>query len=368
MPIADAPRTGCAPSPPQHAAAGATLTGCAAALDGGPRPLAGCATLRGMMDAPLHVLLTGRLDAGERLAWLAALRHACPGVRWLDDTAARAAPARVRAAVVANPPPGSLQGLPALALIQSLWAGVDRLLADPTLPDGVPIARMVDPMMSAAMAETALWAVLALQRDFFVYARQQQARQWQQLPQRRASETRVTVLGLGEMGRSAAQAIARQGLAVTGWAAHERPGRSVPAGVQAIFGDAALAALLPATDVLVNLLPLTPATRGLLSASLFARLPRGAGIVNLARGAHLVEPDLLAALDAGQVGHAVLDVFAHEPLPPDHPYWSHPRVTVLPHVAAATDPRSAAAVVVANLRALAEGRPLAHLVDRARGY
>lgn len=316
----------------------------------------------------MNVLLTGQFGAAERGAWADALAQACPGVRWLDDDAARAAPATVRAAVVANPAPGRLQGLPALALIQSLWAGVDRLLADPTLPAGVPIARMVDPMMNAAMAETALWAVLALQRDFFVYARQQRARQWQPHPQRRAGETRVTVLGLGEMGRTTAQAIAHQGFAVAGWAARERPGRSVPAGVQAVFGDAALAARLPATDVLVNLLPLTPATRGLLSASLFARLPRGAGIVNLARGAHLVEPDLLAALDAGQVGHAVLDVFAHEPLPPDHPYWSHPRVTVLPHVAAATDPRSAAAVVGANLRALAEGGPIAHLVDRRRGY
>lgn len=316
----------------------------------------------------MNVLLTGQFGAAERSQWADALAQACPGVRWLDDDAARAAPAAVRAAVVANPAPGRLQGLPALALIQSLWAGVDRLLADPTLPAGVPIARMVDPMMNAAMAETALWAVLALQRDFFVYAHQQRARQWQPHPQRRADETRVTVLGLGEMGRSAAQAIARQGFAVAGWAARERPGRSVPAGVQAVFGDAALAARLPATDVLVNLLPLTPATRGLLSASLFARLPRGAGIVNLARGAHLVDADLLAALDAGQVGHAVLDVFAHEPLPPDHPYWSHPRVTVLPHVAAATDPRSAAAVVGANLRALAEGGPIAHLVDRRRGY
>jgi glyoxylate/hydroxypyruvate reductase A len=289
-------------------------------------------------------------------------------VRWLDDAAARAAPATVRAAVVANPAPDCLRGLPALALIQSLWAGVEGLLADPTLPAGVPIARMVDPMMNAAMAETALWAVLALQRDFFVYARQQQSRQWRPHPQRRADETRVTVLGLGEMGRTAAQAIARQGFDVAGWASRERPGRTLPAGVHAVFGDAALAARLPATDVLVNLLPLTPATRGLLDARVFARLPRGAGVVNLARGAHLVDADLLAALDAGQIGHAVLDVFAHEPLPPEHPYWSHPRVTVLPHVAAATDPRSAAAVVAANLRALAEGLPLAHRVDRARGY
>ncbi len=313
----------------------------------------------------MNVAFSGQFERGEREAWEDVLRQACPTVRWLTPQAALADPAGVRAAVVANPAPGSLRGLSGLALIQSLWAGVDRLLADPTLPADVPLARMVDPMMSAAMAETALWAVLSLQRDFFAYGRQQLAREWRPHPQRRASETRVTVLGLGEMGRAAALALARQGFAVTGWAA--RP-RVRPDGVGGAFGDDALAALLPATDVLVNLLPLTPATRGLLAAPLFAALPRGAGIVNLARGGHVVDDDLLAALAGGQVGHAVLDVFAHEPLPSDHPYWTHPRVTVLPHVAAATDLRSAAAVVASNLQALAEGRTPAHLVDRGRGY
>jgi glyoxylate/hydroxypyruvate reductase A len=126
--------------------------------------------------------------------------------------------------------------------------------------------------------------------------------------------------------------------------------------------------LLGEADVVINLLPLTPATRGLLDAAFFAALPRGASVVNLARGGHVVDADLIAALDRGQLRHAVLDVFATEPLPPDHAYWTHPRVTVLPHVAAATDARSAAAVVAANLRALSEGRPLAHRVDRGRGY
>ena len=314
----------------------------------------------------MKALLIGDFSADEATAWAEALARACPDVTWCTPAQA-GAPGGVDVAVVANPPPGSLQGLPRLRLIQSLWAGVDRLLADPTLPAGVPLARMVDPLMSAAMAETALWAVLALQRDFFVYARQQRERRWRPHPQRRAADTRVSVLGLGEMGRTAANAIARAGFAVTGWAGQARADRPGP-GLPAVYGEAALPALLAATDVLVNLLPLTEATRGLLDARLFARLPRGAGVVNLARGAHVVDADLLAALDRGQVGHAVLDVFTTEPLPADHPYWSHPRVTVLPHVAAATDIASAAAVVAANLRALAEGRPIAHLVDRARGY
>jgi glyoxylate/hydroxypyruvate reductase A len=257
----------------------------------------------------------------------------------------------VRAAVVANPPPGCLQGLPNLGLIQSLWAGVDRLLADATLPPEVPLARMVDPAMSAAMAETALWAVLSLQRDFFDYARQQRDGHWQPHPQRRADELRVLVLGQGEMGGAVMQRLRAQGHGVSGWR------RGEP-----------LAPLLPVHEIVVNLLPLTPATRGLLDAAFFAALPRGAALVNLARGAHVVEAELLAALDSGQLRHAVLDVFGTEPLPAEHPFWRHPRVTVLPHVAAATDARSAAAVAARNLQALADGAPLAHRVDRGRGY
>ena len=300
----------------------------------------------------MKVLLCGDMDAAETALWHAALAAALPEARWLDLAAARARPAEVQFAVVANPPPGSLQGLPHLGLIQSLWAGVDRLLADATLPAGVPIARMVDPAMSAAMAETALWAVLSLQRDFFVYARQQQQGVWLPHAQRRADDLRVLVLGQGAMGGATVERLVPLGYRVTGW---RRDG-------------SALAPLLTQADIVVNLLPLTPETRGLLDARFFAALPAGAAVVNLARGAHVVDADLLAALDGGQLRHAVLDVFHTEPLPAGHPFWTHPRVTVLPHAAAATDPRSAAAVAAANLRAARDGRPIAHLVDRHRSY
>lgn len=299
----------------------------------------------------MKILLSGRFDDGERDHWLRHLRAAYPAGQWLAPDEARTEPAAVRAAVVANPPPGSLQGLPGLALIQSLWAGVDKLLADATLPAQVPLARMVDPLMSAAMAETALWAVLSLQRDFVDYARQQREHLWLPHPQRRADEIRVLVLGRGEMGHAVASRLQAGGYAVSGW-----------------HRGLALAPLLPQADIVINLLPLTPATHGLLDAAFFAALPRGAAVVNLARGAHVHDADLIAALDRGHLRHAVLDVFATEPLPPAHAFWTHPQVTVLPHVAAATDARSAAAVVAANLQALADGRPLAHLVDRARGY
>jgi glyoxylate/hydroxypyruvate reductase A len=292
----------------------------------------------------MKVLLAGEIDA----AWRRELAAAMPEAVWLDDGPSADA---ADAAVVANPPPGALAAAPRLRLIQSLWAGVDRLLADPTLPHGVPLARMVDPAMTVAMAETVLWAVLSLHRDFFTYARQQRAGLWQQHAQRRADEVGVLVLGQGEMGRAAAARLGATGYRVTGWR------RGV-----------ALAPLLAAHDVVVNLLPLTAETQGLLNTAFFAALAPGAGIVNLGRGAHVVDADLLAALASGRVGHAVLDVFQTEPLPADHAFWTHERVTLLPHVAAATDARSAAAVAVANLRALRDGRPLQHLVDRQRGY
>jgi glyoxylate/hydroxypyruvate reductase A len=313
----------------------------------------------------MNVLLCGDFDPAEALEWRQALALALPEAHWLDLAQARRASVEVHAAVVANPAPGSLQGLRGLGLIQSLWAGVDRLLADPTLPVDVPIARMVDPAMNRAMAETALWATLALQRDFFTYARQQRQRQWLAHPQRRADETAVLVLGQGEMGRATARALQAAGFAVTGWS---RSAGAADPGVRRITGTPALWQALPQARVLINLLPLTAHTAGLLDARLFAALPRGAGVVNLARGRHLVDADLLQALARGQVGHAVLDVFHQEPLPADHPFWTHDQVTLLPHVAAQTDCRSAAAVVAANLRALRDGRPISHRVERDRGY
>jgi glyoxylate/hydroxypyruvate reductase A len=299
----------------------------------------------------MDVLFAGRFEPAEREAWWHALRQAAPEFVWWRDDAPfdRAV---IDAAVVANPAPSQLASLPRLRLIQSLWAGVDKLLGDATLPPDVPLARMVDPAMSAAMAETALWAVLGLHRRFFDYAAQQSRCEWLQQPQRRADEVKVLVLGAGHMGRAAATRLAQVGYRVATWT--RRDGHAVPPWHEA--------------EIVLNLLPLTPATRGLLDAHAFAALPRGASVVNLARGAHVVDADLIAALDAGHLQRAVLDVFHAEPLPGEHPFWRHPKVTVLPHVAALTDERSAADVVTGNLRALARGEAVRHLVDRTQGY
>jgi glyoxylate/hydroxypyruvate reductase A len=211
---------------------------------------------------------------------------------------------------------------------------------------------MVEPMMTRAMTETAVWAVLSLHRGFFAYAQRQQVGQWRQHSQTRAEDTPVAVLGAGVLGHSAGAALAALGYPVSHWHRDGSP----------------LEPLLARSRIVVNLLPLTPHTHGLFDRQRLAALPRGASLVNLARGAHVVDADLLQALDSGQLRHAVLDVFHQEPLPPEHPFWRHPKVTLLPHVAALTDLRSAAQQVAANLLRLQRGEPLQHRVERSRGY
>jgi glyoxylate/hydroxypyruvate reductase len=285
----------------------------------------------------VKIAFDARLEGAERAEWWRALTDALPDDDWLDPAVEGTQSARWREAdiaVVANPLPGRLAGCTELRLIQSLWAGVDRLLADATLPADVPIARMVDPMMNRAMAETAAWAVLSLHRRAFDYAAQQRQTQWRPLPQKRAGEVAVLVLGLGQMGRTAALQLAALG----------------------------------AADVVVNLLPLTDDTRGLFDRTRLAQMRQGASLVNLARGAHVIEKDLLVALNSSHLAHAVLDVFDAEPLPATHVFWFHPRVTLWPHAAAQTDLRSAAAVVASNVEAVRRGETVAHLVDRSRGY
>lgn len=316
----------------------------------------------------MRIFFAAQVEPAEAQAWQEALRSAAPGHEWIVHAAGHRDDDIVQAdvAVVANPQPGSLSRVRGLRLIQSLWAGVDRLMADATVPAQVPLARMVDPAMTAAMVQSALWAVTALHRGFFTYARQQQQAQWVQHPQRRADEVKVLVLGLGTMGAAVSAALAAQGYGVTAWRRHEGPPGS--SGVTVLHGAQGLQAGLEAAEVVLNLLPLTPHTRGLIDAGFLGRMKAGAALVNFGRGGHVVETDLLAALDAGSLAHAVLDVFAIEPLPTAHPFWQHPRVTVLPHVAALTDLRSAANVVASNLDRLQAGQPLLHLVDRARGY
>jgi len=273
-------------------------------------------------------------------------------------------PAEIDFALVWRPEPGFLASLPNLKLILSLGAGVDHLLGDPQLPQHLPIVRLVDPHMTAAMSEYVVLQVLRLHRRDLEYRTQQQAVVWRELDQQNAVERRVGILGLGELGQDAAKKLKALGFDVAGWSRSEK----TVAGVRCFAGANGLPQLLGRSEILVCLLPLTAETEGILNARNLGLLPKGAALVNAARGAHLVEEDLLAALASGQISAAVLDVFREEPLPAGHPFWRHPRVILTPHVAAFTNPATAAPIILDNIRRFEEGRPLLNRIDPARGY
>lgn len=276
--------------------------------------------------------------------------------------------ADIDCALVWKPPPGVLAGLPNLKVILSLGAGVEPLLADRTLPD-VPLVRMVAEGLTEDMAAYVVLQVLRWQRKLDAYTEQQRAGVWKQLGHRPASEVRVGILGLGVLGEAAARALTPLGFQVIGWSRSPKEIR----GVETVHGEDGLVALAARSDFLVCLLPLTEGTRGILNAGLFATLPKGAVVINAARGGHLVEADLLAALGdshlgGGHLGGASLDVFAEEPLPPGHPFWAHPRIHVTPHVAGITHPSRCADHVADAIRRVETGQPLLHVVERGRGY
>lgn len=291
--------------------------------------------------------------AFERLAPDLDLRgHAAPG-----DAA------EVDYILAWNVPAGGFDAYPNLKVVFSLGAGVDALVGRPDLAD-TPIVRMVDEGLVQGMIEYVVMAVLCHHRDAAFYAREQARKAWSPRRPPLAQDRVVGVLGLGELGGACAQALAGLGFRVRGWARTPRD----MAGVEVFSGPEGLAAMLPGCEILVCLLPLTPETTGLLDAALFARLPRGACVINVGRGGHLVERDLLAALESGHIAGATLDVFEREPLPADHPLWTHPAVVITPHASAFTHPETAAAKVVENIRRTqASGTPT-HLVDRRRGY
>jgi glyoxylate/hydroxypyruvate reductase A len=241
--------------------------------------------------------------------------------------------------------------------VLSLWAGVERIVGNPTLTQ--PLCRMVDPWMSEGMTE---WVVGHTLRHHLGMDRHivNPQRIWDPTCPPLARERPVTLLGTGALGSAAATALRALNFPVTQWSRSPKPG--------CLSGEAGLRAALSSAAILITLLPRTPETENLLNAERLAWLPQGAVILNPGRGALIDDAALLAALDAGQIGHATLDVFRVEPLPQDHPFWTHPRVTVTPHIAADTRTVSAARVLAENIRRGEAGEPFLHLVDRARGY
>lgn len=272
--------------------------------------------------------------------------------------------ADIKYALVWEPPSGALKQMPNLEVIFSIGAGIDHLASDRDLPEGVPIVRMVESGLTAGMTEFVVMSVLYHHRFMLDYANQQRESRWREIEQIPTARRRVGIMGLGVLGGDAARRLLDFGFPLAGWS---RNRKDLP-GVESFHGQEGLTPFLARTDILVCLLPLTPETDGLLDARVFDALPDGAVLISVGRGKHVVEDDLLAALDSGKLRGATLDVFRNEPLPPDSPFWSHPRVVVTPHVASMTIPDTAAESVLANIARFEAGEPLDHVVDLKRGY
>jgi glyoxylate/hydroxypyruvate reductase A len=316
----------------------------------------------------LALLITGGTENWAPGRWRARFTRVCPdrAVALVPDDVID--PAQVRYAAVWKPKPGTLRLYPNLQVIFNLGAGVDAVMADTTLPD-VPLVRVAVDDLTQRMTEYVVMHVLMHHRRQGYYAESQRARVWAPKLQWAARDLRVGVMGLGVLGRDAAEVLARIGFDVAGWSAKPK---AIP-GIACFAGAAQLGAFLARTDVLVCLLPLTAQTRSILDRKLFTGLARdgklGAPVlINAGRGGLQVESEILSCLDDGTLGAATLDVFGTEPLPADSPFWSHPKVTLSPHNAADTDPDAISVYVAEQIAAFERGEKLVNVVDRKVGY
>jgi glyoxylate/hydroxypyruvate reductase len=293
--------------------------------------------------------------------WIALLRAALPHHAIVGD-AAEAGDAAY--AVVGKPAAGVLASLTELQVVFSVNAGVEALLESGEVPAGVPIVRMVDAGLAEGMLEWVLATTLAWHRNLFAYRDQQAQHQWLPLQEILARDRAVSVLGAGHLGGRVATALAQIGFDTRVWS---RTPKQIP-GVKSFAGESALNAAVQGSEILINLLPLTPATENLLNAPLLRLLAPNSVLINAGRGRHLVDQAVLEMLDSGRLRAAVLDVFREEPLPHAHPFWHHPGVYLTPHVAAPTHASTAVAAIAENLRGFESGAPLRHVVELARGY
>lgn len=311
--------------------------------------------------------VTLSLPANEASPWLPLFRAALPGadvgLREPDAPVAAGAP-RADYVVAAWPCRTVFDEHTAPKAIFTVSAGVAHVLRLSNLPPAVPVIRVEDAGMAPQMIRYVLAVVLRVAQRIDAYAAQQREARWEQHPARAPSSLQVGVLGLGVIGAAIARALADQGFAVRG---HARTARRID-GVRCHAGSDGLDAFLDGLDVLVCVLPHTPETAGILDRATLSRLEAGAYLVNVGRGSALVEDDLLPLLDSGRLSGATLDVFRQEPLPPDHPFWRRPEITITPHVAGLTDPDATVAQIAAKIACLERGEPVSGVVDRTRGY
>ena len=297
------------------------------------------------------------IDSERAPTWAAALKSALSDVPvriWpeLGD------PDQIRYALLWKPPSCLFDGLHNLQVIFSVGAGIDHLLSCTTLPAGVPVVRMVEPVLTAGMVEYVVYNVIRFHRRMHEYDVQQQKTQWRVLPQITAGDVTIGIMGLGVLGEAAAAVLTKMNYRVTGWS---RSRKNLP-GVRSYVGELELSDFLRDTQILVMLLPLDEATRHILNRGTLAQSPSGACVINAGRGGLIREKDLLSALDKGHISGAALDVFETEPLPKPHPFWRHPNVTVTPHAASLTNPATAVQFVAENIRRYRNGMSLKHVV------
>ena len=305
----------------------------------------------------MNVLFASTKEKAER--WFPLLQKALPADRffvWPDTNGGD-----IDIALVATHPQGTFGNLPRLKLIQSMWMGVETFLDDPQVPRNVPLARLIDPGMVTAMGETVIAHVLNWHRHLYWYKSLQKEKKWQRRGQFMPSDRTVGILGLGELGGTVAAKLLAMDFNVAGWS--RRPKTLPGAHCSTDLED-----VVRRSDVLVCLLPLTGKTKGIINSKTLSLVRKGGCVINVARGGHVIVPDLLAALDSGHLEHAYLDVFETEPLPTDSPLWSHPGITLTPHVAAFTEPRTSVAKIVENFERVRRGEKPLNTVDYSAGY
>ncbi|MEZ5038918.1 MAG: glyoxylate/hydroxypyruvate reductase A [Saprospiraceae bacterium] len=295
--------------------------------------------------------------------WAKALKAKLPDTS-IEIYPAVSDPAAVDYLICWKPQPDTFRQFPNLKVIQSLGAGVEHITRTNTIDHSQLLTRIVDPNLAIDMWEFLLALVMNNLKQLPLYAQQQMQKKWQQHSYRTIKETTITVLGLGQIGTLVAENFARLGFEVLGWS---NSAKAIP-GVQSYVGLAELPECLSKTAILINILPLTDRTEGILNKSKLQHLPQGAFLINVGRGDHLIESDLIQLLDNDHLSGAFLDVFSAEPLPQEHPFWCHPKISVTPHIASLTNVQSAVEQLVENYQRFKTGRALLHQVSLEKGY
>jgi glyoxylate/hydroxypyruvate reductase A len=292
-------------------------------------------------------------------AWVQELKNQHPGMKIIAYPEEHAKE-EVEYAVTWKHPRGIFKNYPNLKVIASMGAGVDHITSDPEIPENVTITRIIDDQLTIDMSAFVLALVMNHLRDLSFHHNHTS---WEQTDYLRIEDQHIGVMGVGVLGSAVVKTLTNVGFEVSGWATQPKPDAAIT-----IYGEDQLDEFLSQTNILVCLLPLTQQTENILNKELFQKLPKGAYIINVARGQHLVEHDLIEMVDTGHLSGASLDVFRKEPLPAEHPFWKNPKIRISPHIASVTDPRSVVPQLVQNYVRMTEGKPLKNIVKRQKGY